>query len=363
MCETFRKLGFDILLDMFRHEYTPIFARSNYAVNGPNGIDKLNHAYRESFEKHREFDTIVLDATAAYQNFNRKEALRQILHKVPGMFKFFNAIYRQSTSVRFNLDDNSTQEILSQLGSHQGCTAATVLHAFGTLAPLEEVQQVMTTPDELLASYSDNISGRGSHFHCVDAIKTIQKIGPDFGIKLGTIKVLFGATSCNAEQTSRRDTYLSLGVQHSDILSHPDDDDLPTSSRRAKYGVKVLDIPLGSPEYMDKFVKDKFNSLRDEWSCVLSYHDPQSAWLMFSVCLARSINHLCRQVPPSIILKHANIFDDTLRKAVNRIQKIQLTDLEWERLKLPYSLGGCDLFNIYNVAVSGFVASMLQTHR
>lgn len=69
MCETFKKLCFDILLDMFRHEYTPL---------------------RESFERHREFDTIVLDATAAYQNFNRKEALRQILHKVPGMFKFFN---------------------------------------------------------------------------------------------------------------------------------------------------------------------------------------------------------------------------------------------------------------------------------
>lgn len=146
-------------------------------------------------------------------------------------------------------------------------------------------------------------------------------------------------------------------VGPSDILSYPDDDDLPTSSRRAKYGVKVFGIPLGSPEYMDKFVKDKFNSLRDEWSGVLSYHDPQSAWLMFSMCLAQSINHLCRQVPPSIILKHASIFDDNLRKAVNRIQKIQLTDLEWERLKLPYSLGGCDLFNIYNVAVSGFVAS------
>jgi hypothetical protein len=82
MCETIRKLCFDVLLDMYRLDYTSLFAGSNYAVNGPNGIDRLNHAYRKSFERHREFDTIVLDATADYQNFNRKEALRQILDKV-----------------------------------------------------------------------------------------------------------------------------------------------------------------------------------------------------------------------------------------------------------------------------------------
>jgi hypothetical protein len=110
-CETIHKLCFDVLLDMYRVDYTSLFAGSNYAVNGPNGIDRLNHEYRESFERHREFDTIVLDATAAYQNFNRKETLRQTLDKVPSMFKFFNAIYRESTSVWFNMDDNTTQEM------------------------------------------------------------------------------------------------------------------------------------------------------------------------------------------------------------------------------------------------------------
>jgi hypothetical protein len=82
MFETIRKLCFNVLLDMYRQDYTPLFAGSNYAVNDPNGIDRLNHAYIESFERHREFDTIVLDATVAYQNFNRKESLRQVLDKV-----------------------------------------------------------------------------------------------------------------------------------------------------------------------------------------------------------------------------------------------------------------------------------------
>jgi hypothetical protein len=61
----------------------------------------------------------------------------------------------------------------------------------------------------------------------------------------------------------------------SDILSHPDEDENPTSSRYAEYGVKVLGIPLGSQEFMEKFVKEKFEGLRDEWSNVLCYHDPQ----------------------------------------------------------------------------------------
>jgi hypothetical protein len=306
--------------------------------------------------------SIVLDATAAYQNFNRKEALRQILHKIPGMFKLFNAMYRESTSVWFNMDDNITQEFLSQLGSRQGGTAATLIHAFGALRPLQLVQEHMTSPGEFIAAYSDNVNGRGSHDHCIDGIKTTQRIGPDYGIKLGTIKVLLGATIDNDEQSKRREAYISLGVNPSHILSHSDDDEIPTPSRYAKYGVKTLGIPLGSQEFMEKFVKDKFEGLRDEWSIVLCYHDPQSAWLVFSICLSCSINHMCSQILPSIILKYAHIFDDNMRRAVRRVFKVQLSDTEWRRLKLPCSQGGCDIFDINNVANAGyFFASSLSS--
>jgi hypothetical protein len=108
---------------------------------------------------------------------------------------------------------------------------------------------------------------------------------------------------------------------------------------------------------MEIFVKEKFESLRDEWSNVLCYHDPQSAWLMFSMCLSRSISHMCRQRPPSIILKYAHTFDDNMRRAVRRIFKVQLSDTEWRRLKLPCNEGGCNIFDIYKVAIAGYVAS------
>jgi hypothetical protein len=103
----------------------------------------------------------------------------------------------------------------------------------------------MTSPGEFIAAYSDNVNGRGSHDHCIDAIQTTQRVDPDYGIKLGTIKVLLGATTDNDEQSKRREAYISLGVKPSDILSHPDDDEDPTPSRYAKYGVKILGIPCG----------------------------------------------------------------------------------------------------------------------
>jgi hypothetical protein len=90
--------------------------------------------------------------------------------------------------------DNSVEEILPELGGHQGCPAATLLHAFGTYQPLKKVQAAMTRPGEFLASYSNNTSGRGSHRNCIEALKTMQKIGPAYGIKLGTIKVLLGSS-------------------------------------------------------------------------------------------------------------------------------------------------------------------------
>jgi hypothetical protein len=58
------------------------------------------------------------------------------------------------------MDDNSVEEILSELGRHQGCPAATLLHAFGTHQPIKKVQTAMTRPGEFLALYSDNTRGR-----------------------------------------------------------------------------------------------------------------------------------------------------------------------------------------------------------
>jgi hypothetical protein len=77
-----------VSVDIHHLEYDRYFEDTNYAVNGPNGIDKLNHLYRESMERQPRFDTIILDAKAAYQNFNIKEALKEILEHVPCMLKF-----------------------------------------------------------------------------------------------------------------------------------------------------------------------------------------------------------------------------------------------------------------------------------
>jgi hypothetical protein len=49
-------------------------------------------------------------------------------------------------------------------------------------------------PGEFLASYRDNTSGRGTHRNCIAALSTMQKIGPVYGIKLGTTKVLLGSS-------------------------------------------------------------------------------------------------------------------------------------------------------------------------
>jgi hypothetical protein len=121
------------------------------------------------------------------------------------------------------IDDNSVEEILSDLGGRQGCPAATLLHAFGTHQPLKKVQAAMTRPGEFLASYSDSTSGRGSHRSCIEALKTMQKIGPAYGMKLGTVKALIGSSGGQENSAQKRQHYLDLGVKAEDIITHPDD--------------------------------------------------------------------------------------------------------------------------------------------
>jgi hypothetical protein len=265
------------------------------------------------------------------------------------------------------MDDNSVEEILSELGGHQGCPAATLLHVFGTHQPLKKVQAKMTKPGEFLASYSDNTSGRGTHKNCIEALKTMQKIGPAYGIQLGTTKVLLGSSGGPDNSSIRRQHYLDLGVKAEDIITHPDDIPPPISrlgreraladldrlraQRATKYGFQLLGIPLGLPEFISKSVKDKFSGLYAQWKPVIKFKDTQSAWLMYSMCLSRSINHMCRQIPTVYIMEHASIFDDTLRRGIREILSTKISDLEWARLKLPLD------FDIYNTAKSGFVAS------
>jgi hypothetical protein len=197
------------------------------------------------------------------------------------------------------MDDNTVEEILSELGGHQGCPAATLLHAFGTRQPLKKVVQAkMNRPGEFLASHSDNINGRGSHSNCIEALKTTKKIGRAYGIHLGTVKVLLGSSGGHEQSEVRKNHYLELGVKAEDIITHPDDIPLPVSHlARARTRSLWFSGPRHSPaEYISKFVKDKFTGLYAMWKPVIKFKDSQSAWLMYSMCLSRSINYVCRQI-------------------------------------------------------------------
>jgi hypothetical protein len=166
---------------------------------------------------------------------------------------------------------------------------------------------------------------------------------------------------------------LDLGVKAEDIITHPDDIPPPISrlgrersladrdrlrvQRATKYGFQLLGIPLGLPEFISKSVKDKFSSLYAQWKPVIKFKDTQSAWLMYSMCLSRSINHMCRQIPTAYIMEYASIFDDTLRRGISEILSTKISVMEWARLKLPLDMGGAGIFDSYNTAKAGFVAS------
>jgi hypothetical protein len=193
-----------------------------------------------------------------------------------------------------------------------------------------------------------------------------QNIAKDrSGIWYNTIKVIIGSSGGEDNGAHKRQHYLDLGVKAEDSITHPDDIPPPISrlrrertlaeldrlraQRAAKYGFQLLGIPLGLQEFISKSVKDKFSGLYAQWKPVIRFKDTQSAWLMNSMCLSRSINHICRQIPTGYIMEHASIFREIL--------STKISDLDWARLKLLLDLGGAGILDIYNTARSGFVAS------
>jgi hypothetical protein len=66
---------------------------------------------------------------------------------------------------------------------------------------------------------------------------------------------------------------------------------------------------------------------------------------------------MCRQIPTAYIMEHASIFDDTMRRGIREILSTKISNLEWARLKLSLDMGGAGIFDIYNTAKAGCVAS------
>jgi hypothetical protein len=210
---------------------------------------------------------------------------------------------------------------------HQGCPAATLLHAFGTHQLLKKVQAAMNRPGEFLASYSDNTSGRGSHRNFVASLSTMQNIGPAYGKS-------WAQQRCYLVPAKDGKPVLTEGsiVKAEDIITHPDEIPPPIfrlgresasaeldclrAQRAARYiRFPVARFPPWSPRvHLEISQRQVLGYVRSaEGGHQVQGHPVSLAYVQHVLIPhVQAINHMCRQIPIVYIMERASIFDDTL---------------------------------------------------
>ena len=177
---------------------------------------------------------LLVDASNAFNSLNRGVALRNILYLCPSFARILINTYRSDVRMFIN-----GQTIVSSEGTTQRDPLPMSMYAFATLPFINHLAH----PAIVQSWYADDASAAG----CLQALcewwDTFVSIGPSYGYFQNATKtwLLVKQDLSQDAGTIFQDTQISITTD----------------------GRPVLGSPIGSREYVEKYVTDKISELGD----------------------------------------------------------------------------------------------------
>ena len=82
----------------------------------------------------------------------------------------------------------------------------------------------------------------------------------------------------------------------------------------AENGIVILGTPVGSNEFVDRFLNNRLRVQARFWERVRQVPDLQTAWLLLLYCAVPRANHLLRAISPDLVAEYARAHDDGIWK-------------------------------------------------
>ena len=158
--ETLRRIIGKSIMTLLKYDITESAGPLQVCAGQEGGCEAAIHAMKKAF-KTNECDAVLLvDATNAFNNLNRKVALQNIKILCPELSLFLQNIYQTPSTLFVN---NSKQHLLSKEGTTQGENAAMAFYAISTV-PLIRSLSCETLREENLkqAWFADDSSAAGT---------------------------------------------------------------------------------------------------------------------------------------------------------------------------------------------------------
>ena len=132
-------------------------------------------------------------------------------------------------------------------------------------------------------------------------------------------------------------------------------------------GLKVLGVPLGSPEFVAALGTTRLQEEQRLTDALPELPDLQSAWLLLLFCASPRANHWLRVVPPEQAREYAQGHDKLMLETLGQL--VHCRDLQKSRprqttealAQLPLRLGGLGLRSAVRNSVAAYWASWADT--
>ena len=363
MCECIRKLALKIVnsdqKDAIMHEMAGV----NYATNGPNGTEKLTHLVNTTLDLHPDWDVAETDVKAAFQGFDRAPALADLKKGIPKAHPMYDGLYRERSKIWYQGLNDGPEDIASEKGAHQGCTAGLQFFAFASINFYRELQQKMAERGGVgyIKFYSDNGIAAGTHEDVINTMQHYAEHGPRNGQVLGHRQVLLGRKDSMEIAQLHKQAYLDLGFEEHKILLHPDNvmEGEERTAATLIRGIVFLGIPSGSNEFVRAWLTSKLQE-KNNWDRLWEMDDTQTAWVIFSKSINNKFNYLCRSINPILLIEYAQAISEMLRNCLEHIIRNKIHDRAWIQTQLAVKTGGLGIKSIEDECIAAYTASFQE---
>lgn len=352
-------LALNILMKDNGKDIVNTFKDCNFALNGPKGIDKaIIHCnlWREILPHQ---DSVFVDGTSAYQLVRRDVSLRCSKEYLPGMAPILHAIHENSSRIWLQQGEDTPVGVLTSEGTTQGCGGGTITFAFGTKELYDGLQETAReAPDPAYFNgYSDDGNTGATTETACAMLAQYQTEGPTCGVTPNISKtfVLLGVNGSEEEVDTAINMYTTLGVRREKIRVHP-----ANGGDVEEYGTEHLGVPVGSDEYIKRWLDAKLAVYTEEVEKLMEVENPQHKWIFLYYCFARKPSYVLRHVLPSLSEAFCTGFDALLKRAFESVINMPVNDTQWKQIMIPIKHGGCGLPSMRDVALAAFTANALE---
>lgn len=318
-------------------------------------------------------DILQFDFQNAFNNADRLVALKNIREKVPSLYPFARAMYINQTKLWVRTGPSRWQHILSCQGARQGDSIGGVIFNFAMYPLLSQISIGMKNTSEQLSqplgklfAYYDDLSSAAPMEQQISITNIILAHGPRYGLFLNQKKsaVLLGPRGNLGSAKAQGDQrHYKAVLKDSRVCIHPSD--IPSSApgkqdALQKYGSKLLGTPIGSDEYINSWLNNKFVELEKELTKYKLLKDCQCEWLAFSYCFKPKINHLYRTIACRLMSEFADRFEGLMKGYIGHLLQTTAGRIS-ESALFPIKDGGLGLDDQEGQCHSAFLASSLSS--